>query len=850
MIKKSIILILLLVTASLSIRAESDNTQQYITNDNIEKYLKIAAELERSDPDSAEIISLQIINFTENKKHINSAYNVLGEVYYQRGRHKDAVKYLKKCLVFSQETGNKKESARLLNAIGAIYYSWGINEKALEYMFMSIDIYKSLNDSSEFALLYNNIGLLYKNIEKPQLSINFYKKALKIAKFNNDTNYVPLIYNNTGGAYLLLQQFDSAEYYFLKSIALKKITNNELSLAHSFGNLSDLYIQKTEYKKAIEHLKKVLFISERIDNINIKTLANSSMGKVYTKLGVYSMAEDYLKNAMRLSNKMQSHTVKLDIVKNFADLYFEIKDYKKATQYLRQYIAIKDSMFSQEKLKKISELQVVYNMESNQLENESLKKINLSHEQKIKEVRHTTHYIVVISILIILIIVLFNRFQLIKKKNKINKLQMQEIEALNKKLKDHNKQSTLTLESKMSVLKDNINLITKQQKEQTILLKKEQKSNNLKDDFLNNISQEIRIPLNTISGLSSLLKMKNENENEEIVSYLDGIAQNSDRLLTLLNNVIDYNRIESENIRISAEHFKLHEIINGIVQLYKFRINEKKLNLIIDVSLDIEIKADKVYLSKVLNELIDNAVRYTKQGDVKVLTDQYNEKEVCIKICDTGSGISSKNLPHIFKSVETPNNATRFKNESAGLPLSKRLIEMLGGRIEISSKEDEGTTVTIILPIYKQKGTNIDSDTEITISDEVFKQKEFQIFLIEDDYFNKLMIESVLDKIGIVTATSNGEEALKVIEEKHNNGDEFDIMIVDINLPDGWDGISLMQTIRERWPLYNDIIFIANTAYADNTDKKRFIESGFNEYITKPIDSTKLTNLIKYRLMN
>jgi CheY-like chemotaxis protein len=136
------------------------------------------------------------------------------------------------------------------------------------------------------------------------------------------------------------------------------------------------------------------------------------------------------------------------------------------------------------------------------------------------------------------------------------------------------------------------------------------------------------------------------------------------------------------------------------------------------------------------------------------------------------------------------------------------------------------------------------------LSDHIVKQKAYQIFLIEDDYFNKLMLETTLDRIGIVTSATTGNEALKLIEEKHNSGEEFDIMIIDINLPDGWDGITLMNTIKQKWPLYKDIIFIAQTAYADEEDKRKIIDAGFNEYITKPIDHEQLINIVKLRLMS
>jgi len=146
---------------------------------------------------------------------------------------------------------------------------------------------------------------------------------------------------------------------------------------------------------------------------------------------------------------------------------------------------------------------------------------------------------------------------------------------------------------------------------------------------------------------------------------------------------------------------------------------------------------------------------------------------------------------------------------------------------------------------------NIDKTEQkvINITDEVFRQKDFEIFVVEDDYFNKLVIHSLLERIANVSSASNGEEALELIATRLEEGREFDIMLIDINLPDGWDGIRLMHAIKEKWPIYKDIIFIAQTAYSNEKDKTTIMNAGFNEYVTKPIDGDYLINLVKYKLM-
>ena len=853
MINKVSILFIIILYANINVFASNSevyNPSDSITESNCKEYYKLGKQYKETSIDTAIIILSKVVDVSTNKKITNSAQLILGDIYYKRGEYSKALSSYKYCLSYYKEVKDKKNIAESLNKIGVIYYSWGIDDKALEYLFESVEQYKSINSTIKIGNIYNNIGLVYRDLDKHNLALDFYKKSYEIASNSTDTSTIAKIANNLGSAYANQGNYDSAKYFFDESVRYKKIVNNEIGLAHSYGNLSDMYFELGDYRKALEYLKKVKYISERHNNLVIKALVNSSLGRVYTKLEVYNLAEDYLNEAMMYANKLKSNQVALEIAKNYSDLYIQTKEYEKATNYLSKYLAIKDSIYSKENIKKISELQVAYNMENSQKENEMLKKINKLNEQKIAGYKNVKHYFIIIIILVLLIVIIaYSRVKNNIKNTKIINEKTIQIKEVNLQLLDLNSQLKNKVDKRTEAMFKEIEERKSIEKELQISLEKEQKANTLKDRFLANISHEIRTPLNAISGLASLLNIKVKNE--EVQEYVSGIYQNSNRLLNLLNNIIDFSKIESSELKLSIESVVLNEILNNVLQLYKFRINEKKLDLIVEMDETLKVSADKVYLSKVLNEIIDNAVRYTNEGSIKISIGKFTEKEVYIKVIDSGIGIESQYLPHIFDSFsqESEGYQKKFQGIGLGLPLSKKFIEMNKGRIEVSSKKDRGTIVTIVLPTDRNS-VDVKEQSSIVISDALFKQKEFQIFLIEDDYFNRLMLETILDGIGIVTSASGGDEAIELIDKKHESGEEFDIMIIDINLPDGWDGITLMHKIREKWPLYNDIIFIAQTAYANTEDKKRFLDNGFNEYITKPIDSEKLINLIKYRLMS
>ena len=852
MINKYSIFFIFGLFVAVSVSASVQNTYNEtdsITKSNAKEYYTLGNKYLNTSTDTAILIYNKIINVSNDKELLNKTVQKLGKAFYLKSNYSKSIEYYKSSLNFYIEIENKQQEAELRKLIGDIYYSWGIFDKALEYYFASIESYNKLDENKFIGMLYNNVGLCYREIGKYKLALDFYRKSYKLIK-ENDSLKLGFISNNLGSAYVSIAKYDSAKFYFNESIMIKKDNNDEIGLAHSYGNLSDMYFELKDYRKSLEYLKKVKYISERHNDLVIKALVNSSLGRVYTKLEIYNLAEDYLKQATIYANKLKSNQVALEIARNFSDLYLKTNEFEKASKYLNKYILIKDSLFSENNIKKISELQVAYNMESNQKENEMLKRINKLNEQKLEGYKNIKHYFIIILVLIfLLLIVVYSRIKNNIKNTKIIDEKTNQIKEINSQLLDLNTQLKNKVDKRTEALFKEIEDRKAIEKELQISLEKEQKTNTLKDRFLSNISHEIRTPLNAISGLASLLNIKVKGD--EVAEYVTGIYQNSNRLLNLLNNIIDFSKIESSELKLSVESINLNEVVNNVIQLYKFRINEKKLDLQIEMDKTLKVFVDKVYLSKILNEIIDNAVRYTNNGFIKISISEISEKEIYIKIADSGIGIETQFLPHIFDSFTQETEGYKKKNQGIGLglPLSKKFIEMNKGRIEISSKKDKGTIVTIILPANENSNITANKEKAIIISDTLFKQKEFQIFLIEDDYFNKLMLETILDNIGIVTSASGGNEAIELIDNKHKAGEEFDIMIIDINLPDGWDGISLMHKIREKWPLYKDIIFIAQTAYANTEDKKRFLDSGFNEYITKPIDSDKLINLIKYRLM-
>ncbi len=382
-------------------------------------------------------------------------------------------------------------------------------------------------------------------------------------------------------------------------------------------------------------------------------------------------------------------------------------------------------------------------------------------------------------------------------------------------------------------------------------LKRAEEANFLKNAFLSNISHEIRTPLNNIIGFSSLLEAEiSLLENKELFDYARAISESGDRLLHLLNNIIDMSRIEANDMQLTLKPCNVNAIVGTATQLFIFKANEQKLKLNFIANEVPEALADEKSLTNVLSAIIENAVKYTEKGFVNISTEFLSEQdEVSIRIKDTGIGIDEAFLPTLFDPFR--HDTTGYTKESQGaglgLPLAKSLIELMQGHITIESDRGTGTVVTVFLKVQSTKQPK-PSPKEIERKQKAKSMQGLDVFIVEDDLMNKMVLYEMTKRLGTVVSAANGDETLRVIENALSEGKVFDIMLFDINLPPPWDGTRLMHEIRKKWKEYKTIPFVAQTAYAMAGDKEKLLESGFDDYIAKPINQQELYSIIKNQL--
>jgi signal transduction histidine kinase/CheY-like chemotaxis protein len=383
-------------------------------------------------------------------------------------------------------------------------------------------------------------------------------------------------------------------------------------------------------------------------------------------------------------------------------------------------------------------------------------------------------------------------------------------------------------------------------------LKKAEDANFLLNSFLSNVSSEIRTPLNNIIGFASLLEAElSVIENKELFDYARAISDSGDRLLHLLNNIIDISRVESNDFTLKPIPSSINGIIANTIQVYLFQANKKKLKLNFKPAEVPEVLADETGFSKALSIILENAIKFTEQGFINISTDyQANTNQVSIRIKDTGVGIDPAFLPELlapFKS-DTTGFTKEGKGTGLGLPLAKSLMEMMRGTLEVQSERGIGTTVVLYLRCSGETAPSVAEEIQAQEKKKARGLHDLDIFIVEDDMMNKLVLTEMTKSLGRVVAAMNGDETLKIIKSRCDENKFFDIMLFDINLPPPWDGVKLMQEIRKNWKQYKSIPFIAQTAYAMAGDREKLLEAGFDDYISKPINQQQLYSIMKNQL--
>jgi CheY-like chemotaxis protein len=383
-------------------------------------------------------------------------------------------------------------------------------------------------------------------------------------------------------------------------------------------------------------------------------------------------------------------------------------------------------------------------------------------------------------------------------------------------------------------------LLKEKNNELQLAKEKAEKASKARAEFLSTVSHELRTPLNAINGITHLLLEENPKESQ--LNYLTSLKFSGNYLLTFINEILEINRIESSTIETENINFNLKLLLGNIQHSLKelASINNNAFTIEIDPNIPDFLIGDPTKLSQIFLNLINNALKFTKNGEVKVIlsTNEINDEFTSIhfKVLDTGIGIPEEKIETVFDSFAQGSIEINRKYGGTGLGLTivKKLIDILGGKIKLESKVGKGSSFTFDLS-FKIGADAAQHDKISADFDETILEGK-KVLLIEDNKINQMITKKMVENKGMFCEViDNGEDAIEAVKNK-----DYDLVLMDVHLP-GINGTIATQTIRT---FDKKIRIIALTAISLNENRDMLMSYGMNDVITKPFDPADFYRVI------
>ena len=579
--------------------------------------------------------AINIINSSENKSGLSSVLVNIGLTYYKMSRYEDAIKYFFQAYNLKENSNDKAALANILLNVGNIYYDLKFYDKAFENNNKALEIAKKANLKTLEAMSYNNLGNCYQEIGNYKLALNYHQKALKIRLQNMDFQ-----------------------------------VENSKGIASTYNNIGNTFDALGNYNTAGEYYQKALQVYKSIEDVSGIVTSYTNLGTNAIKIGLTEKAKDYLDEAKVIIETNQLVELKPLLYYSYAIFYSNTGNHVKSDEYYRAFIRIKDSLNNEENKRNIADLQVKYDTEKQQRENDVLRMENESKQQKINQQRALAIFLVIILVLILGLSLIIYQFYINKKKS--SKM----LEEKNILLEEAN--------HRLSISEENLKHI-----------------NATKDKFFSIIAHDLRNPFASLILSVDLLKKyydRIDKENmDKIVNTISMTVSQSNELLT---NLLEWARAQTDSLKYEPQILNLLPIILDVMPIIKGSAFPKNIKVDTNIDSSLTVFADLNMLNTILRNLISNAIKFTpRDGSVIIQAEVANDK-VKISVKDNGVGIDKEDLQKLFR-IEAEFKTKGTDNESGtglGLILCKEFIEKHNGKIWAESEFGKGSTFSFTLP--------------------------------------------------------------------------------------------------------------------------------------------------------
>ncbi|MCD0465828.1 response regulator [Flavobacterium sp. ENC] len=647
------------------------------------------------------------------------------------------------------------------------------------------------------ARSYNIIAANYSELVEFDKAIFFYKRSLFYANKANNDSIKNMLYNNLGNIYC----FEKKQYrvgidFYKKSIELSSKIKDSSQIYFTNVNIAWSYFDIGQFSKGYPYLKFINAHQAKFQDDNTVVIANMLNGMYCSHKGDNLKADYYFQKAVSLG---KTYIEKSDLA--YAHLEYSkflnrIKKDKEAYLNLKAYNKITEQIYNDEKLKKASIAGFNLELDEYKRQIDKIEDEKDSQYQSLKKSRIIVILFVVISFILLLLIITLIANIRFKKKHNLELVKAKEIA---------------------------------------------EEASLLKTQFISTISHELRTPLYGVVGITNMLL----EEHKELSSsqHLSSLKFSARYLLSLVNDILQINKIEENKVVLESLTFNISDEISMIKNSLSFlsQKNNNKISIDIDPEIPEYLIGDKLRLAQILMNLVSNALKFTKDGEVEIIINLVKVEGKLhfleFQIQDNGVGIAAVDQTKIFeKFVQVGRKDEDYQGTGLGLSIVKRLLGLFNTTINLKSDLGKGTLFTFTIPFEHdpEKTKRIIDEIQVDLtSNEVFK-----ILIVEDNVINQLVTKKIIEKNNyICKVVDDGFSAIQLLGNEY-----FDLILMDINMPlmNGFETTKRIRQLGIKTPI------VALTAFDKDEITDEAISSGMNDIIIKPFEPVTLFKIINY----
>jgi signal transduction histidine kinase/Tfp pilus assembly protein PilF len=667
---------LILTSSGAFAQVNTDSLQQVVINGSERDKLAALQQLALINKNNNPQLALNYLNQAidkavtlDDQPALAKCFQLAGNIEYRTGNFQKAKDNFQEALNYFVNTKNNKGQAEVTAALAGIYYAQGNLPLAADHYLRSLRYYEEVNDKNGMVNMLSSLGSIYARQNNFSKSIEYNLKAIRLYEETSDKLRSLVGYDNLGNIYLRQNNPRKAQEYFNKSLTLYTEMRNDIGVASTLLQLGNIEYMEGNYDKAVSLFKRSLDISNKLNAQPLQVSNLNALGKTYTTLRLYDKAIDNYQRSIRIAKNVELNIELEEAYQGLSNVYKITKELEKSTTFGVLSRELKDSIYNDSNLKKLTDQLLIYESEKKQQQIELLNKEQQIQNSELLRERQIRNGLTIAAVVLGIFFIVLTIFSV------------------------QNRRIAKSLQKQKSELEE---------KNRSILEQKEKldQLNTVKDRFFSIISHDLRNNLTTMKLYFDLVSNKEyqSSDNTEITRQISGSVENT---IDLLENLLVWASAQIKGIPIHIQKLNVHTLSEENINLLSSLAHQKNIELINEVPEDNTAFGDIDMINLVLRNLVSNAIKFTGEDGRVVLSSFTQGLYRVISVADNGTGISEENLARLFNQHEHPTTkgTANEKGTGLGLMLCKDFVERNGGKIWVESKKDEGTAFFFSLPL-------------------------------------------------------------------------------------------------------------------------------------------------------